>query len=115
MNKTWIPRCRWRGSTTSISTSRTPEVRSTSSSRELALEARGRFDRGGGTLRARAEQTKRGTWEPWGDTAPLSPALGSPLVDFDPEDRQYRHYRGQVSKQIILPYFQKVILQGQYL
>ncbi|PYQ14536.1 MAG: hypothetical protein DMH00_01380 [Acidobacteria bacterium] len=89
--------------------------RAPSDTTELTLGALGQFDRRGWTLQARAEQTKRGTWEPWGDTDPLSPALGSRLVDFDPEDRQYRHYRGQVSKQIILPYFQKVILQGQYL
>jgi hypothetical protein len=37
------------------------------------------------------------------------------LVDFDPDDQSYRQYRGQISKQIILPRFQKVILHAGYL
>jgi hypothetical protein len=82
---------------------------------ETTVGVHGQFDRRGWTVQARAEQSRRSDWEPWGDTDPLSEALGSRLVDFDPDDQSYRQYRGQISKQIILPRFQKVILHAGYL
>ncbi|HEV8376023.1 MAG TPA: hypothetical protein VGR38_07280 [Candidatus Polarisedimenticolia bacterium] len=82
---------------------------------ETTFGVLGQFDRRGWTVQARAEQTRRSAWEAWGDTDPLSEALGSRFSDFDPDDRSFRQYRGHLSKQIILPRFQKVILSAEYM
>ena len=82
---------------------------------EIGWGAQGQFDRRGWTVQARAERIRRTDWEPWGDRDPASTAVGSLYSEFDPDDRTFLRYQGSISKQIVLPYFQKVILVAEYL
>ncbi|HEU5181780.1 MAG TPA: hypothetical protein VFW45_13400, partial [Candidatus Polarisedimenticolia bacterium] len=82
---------------------------------ELGIGAQGQFDRRGWTVQASVERVHRTDWEPWGDRDPASPAVGSLFSEFDSDDQTFLRYRGSISKQIVLPYFQKVIVQADYL
>jgi len=82
---------------------------------ETSAGAEGEFNRKGYTMRADVTRTRRSRWDPWGDTDPASPAVGTRLTDFDPTERSYTQVRGQISKQFILPLFQKLTHRGQYL
>jgi hypothetical protein len=81
----------------------------------LGFGGQGQFDRRGWTVQARAQRFHRTDWEPWGDRDPASAAVGSLYSEFDPDDATFLRYQGQISKQIVLPYFQKVIVDAEYL
>ena len=82
---------------------------------ELGFGLLGQFDRRGWTVQAQAENYRRSTWEPWGDRNPTSTAVGSLYSEFDPDDSSFLLYQAQISKQIILPRFQKVVLHASFL
>ncbi len=82
---------------------------------ELGFGLLGQFDRRGWTVQAQAEKYRRSSWEPWGDRNPSSPAVGSLYSEFDPANSSFLLYQAQISKQIILPYFQKVVLHVDFL
>ncbi|HMC81895.1 MAG TPA: hypothetical protein VKL61_01525 [Candidatus Polarisedimenticolia bacterium] len=82
---------------------------------ETSLRVEGEFNRSGYTMQAEAGRSRRSRWSPWGDPDPASQAVGTRLSDFDPKERTYTPIRAQLSKQFILPFFQKITLRGQYL
>ncbi len=92
---------------------------------ETSLRAEGQFNRWGYTVQAGVTHSRRGEWKPWGDsTGDLTPpcdallaseAVGTRLCDFDPDEQSYTRTRADVSKQIILPLFQKLTVRGTYL
>jgi len=82
---------------------------------ETSLGIEGEFNRSGYTVQAEAGRSRRSRWSAWGDADPASLAVGTRLSDFDPEERSYTRLRAQLSKQFILPFFQKITLRGRYL
>jgi hypothetical protein len=82
---------------------------------EFHTGVEGEFNRRGFSVTSGATWSRRDRWDPWGETDPLSPDVGSRLADFDPEETDYLRARFGVSKQFILPLFQKVTLRGSYL
>lgn len=82
---------------------------------ELGFGLLGQFDRRGWTVQAQAEKYRRSSWEPWGDRDTSSLAVGSLYSEFDPDDSSFLLYQAQISKQIILPHFQKVVVHANFL
>ena len=82
---------------------------------EYGFGLQGQFDRRGWTVQAQAEKYRRSTWEAWGDRDPSSAAVGSLYSEFDPDDSSFLLYQAQISKQILLPHFQKVVLHAEFL
>ena len=82
----------------------------------------GQFDRWGMTLQARLERHRRSRWEEWGEEPPEDPleypqytAVGTRLIDYDPDQRSYSTAGALISKQFPLTGFQKLALRGEYL
>jgi hypothetical protein len=82
---------------------------------ETGYGLQGEFDRWGITVQADMEKYRRDHWEPWGDEDPASVAVGTRLIDFDPGQRSYTTSGALISKQFVLPLFQKVTLRAQVL
>jgi hypothetical protein len=73
------------------------------------------FDRWGITVQAHAERYRRDHWEPWGDTNPSSDAVGTRLIDYDPAQRSFTTRGALLSKEWVLPVFQKVSARAEVL
>ncbi len=89
------------------------------------------FNRAAWTVTASGQRGYRTTWEPWGDTTPLTdpttdPKIaaafptspcgspGSCLAEFDTAQDDYDHYEFSVARQVFLPLFQKLRFEAAW-
>jgi len=73
------------------------------------------FLRKGFTLTADGRFFRRTDWAPWGDPDPSSSAVGSRLVDYDPDDRDYTRWSVSASQDAFFKAFQKVRFAAAWL